>query len=402
MIPGVGRRKRRRGSGEGTVYQRKDGRWEARLWAETPAGRRRLTKTTRSRKEAQDWLTVMRAKSMAGPLATPEAAKTTVADILRLWLESPEAKSLAPSTYEQYERMCRVHLVPELGRCRIAQLGPETVERAYAHMAARGSGERTVEYAHTVLRKALSAAVRWGLVDRNAAALAKRPKRAAGEQEERVRVLSPEEQERFLRAAEGSRFEHFFRFALYTGLRVGEILALAEEDADLASDPASVTIRRALAESRGGYYFSPTKRKASRRRVMLLEEAARALSDQVEQLQKERLSPRWSEHGLLFPSSVGTPMSRHNLYSRYFRPLLEEAGLPPITLHDLRHTFASRMLYDYGVDAGTVSHMLGHASIKTTLDIYGHLVPRTQAATIRRLNELLRNPVAGNEAGRGA
>jgi integrase len=97
---------------------------------------------------------------------------------------------------------------------------------------------------------------------------------------------------------------------------------------------------------------------------------------------------RWQENGLVFPSSIGTPMNRHNLFLRHFKPLLKKAGLPDIAFHDLRHTFATIMLFEWGVSPRTVQEMMGHASIKITMDIYSHVMPNHQADEIRRLEKL--------------
>jgi len=91
------------------------------------------------------------------------------------------------------------------------------------------------------------------------------------------------------------------------------------------------------------------------------------------------------DHGLVFSSMTGTPIRRQNLHRRSFKPLLEEAGLPDIRFHDLRHTFASIAL-GKGANINTVSKMLGHSSVKVTLDVYGHLMPGMQAEALGYLD----------------
>ena len=83
---------------------------------------------------------------------------------------------------------------------------------------------------------------------------------------------------------------------------------------------------------------------------------------------------------------VGTPLNRHNLTTRSFKPLLKRAGLPEIRFHDLRHTCATLMLVG-GVHPKVVQEMLGHASV--TLDIYSHLLPDMQGSAAEKLDELL-------------
>jgi integrase len=109
---------------------------------------------------------------------------------------------------------------------------------------------------------------------------------------------------------------------------------------NLDVSPAVLTLRRSLAEKPGGgFYFTATKRKRGRRKLALLAEAAEALRRQkVRQAEEKKAAgERWQENGLGFPSSIGTPMNRHNLFRRYFKPLLKKAGLPDIAFHDLGH-----------------------------------------------------------------
>jgi integrase len=164
----------------------------------------------------------------------------------------------------------------------------------------------------------------------------------------------------------------------------------------LNARPAVLTLRRSLSERQGGgYYFTPTKRKASRRKLALLTEAADTLRAQkaLQAEERKRAGERWQENGLVFPSSRGTPQNRHNLYRR-FATDLKRAGLPGISFHDLRHTFATIMLFEWGVDTKTVQEMMGHASIKMTMDLYSHVLPNTQADAIRRLEGMSSRPTA--------
>ena len=232
----------------------------------------------------------------------------------------------------------------------------------------------------------------WGELASNPAERADKPKAHHSEEHaEEVHALTEEQVQRLFGAARGTRFEHLYVVAVRTGLRQGELLGLKWEDLNLDASPATLMLRRSLAQKPGGgFYFSATKRRGSRRTILLLDEAADALRAQRELLAKQQLAmgEGWQAHGLVFPSIIGTPMDPSNLHYKHFKPLLRKAGLPDITFHDLRHTFATIMFFDHGVDVKTVSEMLGHASIKTTMDVYAHVLPHTQADTIQRLNRL--------------
>jgi integrase len=97
----------------------------------------------------------------------------------------------------------------------------------------------------------------------------------------------------------------------------------------------------------------------------------------------------WQNQGLVFCSTVGTPLSRHNVYKRSFKPLLERAGLPhTFRFHDLRHTFATLMACSGG-HVKVVQEMLGHATINITLDLYSHALPDIQEGAVDRLGAML-------------
>jgi len=137
-------------------------------------------------------------------------------------------------------------------------------------------------------------------------------------------------------------------------------------------------------------FFTPTKRKRGRRKLAAVGRGSGGFKTPEGSLgrREESGGGEVAGNGLVFPSSIGTPMNRHNLFNRYFKPLLKKTGLPDIAFHDLRHTFATIMLFEWGTSPRTVQEMMGHASIKITMDIYSHVMPNHQADEIRRLERL--------------
>jgi integrase len=97
----------------------------------------------------------------------------------------------------------------------------------------------------------------------------------------------------------------------------------------------------------------------------------------------------WQDHGLIFTTQVGTPVNRHNFYSRNFKPLLKRAGLPhTVRFHDLRHTCAT-LLLSKNVNPKVVSEMLGHANVTVTLDTYSHVLPHMQDGAVDAMDSSL-------------
>jgi integrase len=124
------------------------------------------------------------------------------------------------------------------------------------------------------------------------------------------------------------------------------------------------------------------------RAVFLLPEVVAALRTHCKRQLEERMKYKglWEDHGLVFPSSTGTPMSHNNLNRRHFKPLLKKAGLPDIRPYDLRHTFATLWL-ESGEHPKILQEILGHSRIALTLDTYSHVAPHMQREAMRRFGE---------------
>jgi integrase len=299
---------------------------------------------------------------------------------------------VGPKTLEGYEAACRVHIIPALGHIRLGDLRSRQVQGFYADKMREGLGIRTRRNIHASLKRALKQAVVWGELASNPAESLVPPKASFEEESEEIRALTNEETGVLFAAVRerGDRFRNLYIAAVRTGLRQGELLGLKWEDLNLDTSPASVTLRRSLASKiGGGFYFTPTKRKSQRRRLALLDEAAAALRAQRELQDDERRTRRWRENGLVFPSTIGTPMNARNLYARNFQPTLSSTGLPDISFHDLRHSFATIMLFEWGVHVKYVSEMLEHADPTITLNIYSHLLEGSHEVEVRRLNQVL-------------
>jgi integrase len=274
---------------------------------------------------------------------------------------------------------------PALGDRRLCDLTPLDVQGLYAAMLARGLSARTVGDTHAVLRQALGQAVKWGMVPRNVALLADLPRQERTE----MRALTQEEAARFLAVAQDGRWGVLFAFALATGMRPGEYLALRWEDVDLRAGTARVT--RALVRGKDGYRFEEPKTPRSRRTVPLPASTTKELLlHRVQQAEARlRAGERWQDLGLVFADDDGQPLDAHNLVARHLKPALQAAGLPAtLRLYDLRHTCATLLLLA-GPHPKVVAERLGHASITLTLDTYSHVLPTTQEEAAGRLEAML-------------
>lgn len=204
-----------------------------------------------------------------------------------------------------------------------------------------------------------------------------------------MRSLSPEEVHRFLEAASGDRFGIIFAFALATGMRPGEHLALRWQDIDWAAK--SVRVERALSYGKNGPYFAEPKTEKSKRIIPLPPSLVRDLKEHGRQQAKERLAAgaTYENLDLVFATSLGTPLNERNLLQRHFKPVVKAAGLPEtVRLYDLRHTCATLLMLA-GENPQVVAERLGHSQISLTLDVYSHVLPTMQQSATDRLERLL-------------
>ncbi len=311
-----------------------------------------------------------------------------VSDYLTRWLSDSVRDKVKQRTFENYEYMVRVHLVPALGHVKLRSLTPARVQALYRAKLDSGLSPRTVQLIHTVLHKALKQAVKWELVAKNVteAVNAPRPARVTGK---KIRPLSRKEYFAFREAVRGDRLEALYVLAVTAGLREGEILGLDWEAVDL--DRGIVYVRRQLTRTKkDGLIFTEPKWN-SQRSVILTEDAVATLRRHRARQAEERMKlplGLWQDTSLVFTSATGGPLDVGNMTNRSFRPLLERAGLPRIRFHDLRHTCATLLLLA-GVSPRIVQERLGHRDISETLGTYSHVLPNMQEAAVKALDNLL-------------
>jgi len=365
----MARKHRKNGNGEGSVFRRKDGYWVAQRAVNVNGTIKYLQYYGKTQKEAIKKRDEARAREESDLVF--EAGRTSVGEYLDRWLVESVKDSVKPSTYEGYSDLTRRHVIPAFRRTKLKDLTTDQIRNFRRFKLDKGLSPRTVQYLLFLMRKALQQAVEDGLISRNVAHGVK----VSRADKEEIRPLSPEQTKTFLEAVSGDRFEALYVLAITTGLRQGELLGLKWEDVDLKAKTLSV--RRTLSGAEGGNpVFSTPKTAKSRRTVSLTRRALEALERHrvAQDEERAKLGPLWHDTGLLFRSTTSTPVNRHNLMNRSFKPLLREAGVREIRFHDLRHTCAT-ILLSKGKHPKFVQELLGHASVSITLDTYSHVLP---------------------------
>jgi len=357
----------RRGHGEGTIRLRRDKRWEARFDLGYVGGKRkRKAIYGKSRKEVQDALREMTEAHRRGKNVAVKNRST--AAFLTTWLGAVKPK-IRPMTFRSYEARVNQHIIPALGRVPVQQLTPQQVQAWLNDLSATKLSAATVRGIRAVLRAALQQGVKWGELDRNAAALADPPRLPAHESS----YLTRDQARTFLQAVRGDRLEALYRVAVSLGLRQGEALGLLWSDADL--DQGELRVSRALQRVNGHLELVEPKTKKSHRPVPLPAALVESLREHRARQLEERLAAgsKWQEQGFVFTTPLGTPLEGTKV-TKLFQRHLAKAGLPQMRFHDLRHSYAS-LLDAQGVGARTIMELMGHSQISVTMNLYTHTLP---------------------------
>ena len=370
---------KRRGHGEDSIY-----------WDESrkryigavdlgfsPAGTRTRKRVSgKTKVEVRDKLRELHKETDAG--LRPRRLYT-VGDALEDWL-AHGVDGLSERTVTLYRGTIVKALNEELGKIRLTELNASHVQAALAALAARLS-TRTVQIAHNVLVRAIRHAERDDLVGRNVAALVDAPK---GQQAGRPsKSLTLEQAVALMAAARGTSLEAYIVLSLLSGMRTEEARALRWDhvvawvdgqwrpvtEAGFEHEQVAVFVWRA--ERAGG----DTKTPKSRRTLALPRKCVEALREQRVRQAKDRLlaGELWKDHGLVFASTVGTPLDDHNV-RRQFRVITEAAGLGTTWVpRELRHTFVS-LLSAHGVPVEAIALLAGHNQTATTELVYRHQI----------------------------
>jgi len=331
-------KKRNRGAGEGSIYQRKsDGKWVGSVNLGYVNGKRkRKVVYGETRQDVSDQMKKLLHDQQQGlPLTTENVS---VGVFLTRWLNETAKPSVRPRTYRSYESLVRLHLIPALGKVRLSKLSPLDVQSFMNSKLEAGLSPRSVDYCRAVLRKALSDAVMWGLVGRNVAKLVSPPKRKKTPR----RFLTPAEARSLLNAVSGHRLEALFTVALGLGLRQGEALGLRWQDIDL--DGGTLRVVHQLQRISGTLQLTEPKSETSLLALALPDVAIRALREHRRRQLEDRLAAGslWVDNDLVFCTAEGRPLDARNV-TRQFHRIRDEAGLSWLTFHGLRHGFGSML-----------------------------------------------------------
>src|SRR5579875_3127 len=364
--------------GEGSIYQRKDGRYVAALRVE---GKRKVY-YGKTYKEAQEKLQQALYEKKQGILAT--GPQQTLEQFLSHWMEHVQKPTVGLRTYVHERGWLYNHVIPVLGKVRMQQVTPEKLEMPYDLLQQeKNLKASSIRAIHATLHKVFDHAVRRNIIARNPCDLAITPRA----EKFAIQPLNEEQAKRLVEAVRGDLLlEGLITMTITLGLRRGEVLGLKWEDIDFVNKCLSIR-RSAGRVGKHGLIEKEPKTKSGVRKITLPDFLIDALKrhQQRQQEQKAKKGAAWKDSGYVFCNTVGNFYHESNLNGRYKR-MLQRAGLPDIRFHDLRHS-AATILISMGVNPKVVQELLGHSSITTTLNIYAHVLPSMQQEAMQKLQE---------------
>lgn len=352
--------------------------WEARVTTgRDPGTGKQLQRsfTGKTQKEVREKMAQAVADVDRGTYTAP--TKLTVGQWLDIWAADCLG-GVKPATLTVYRGNIKNHIKPTLGAVRLDQLHPHTIQGFVNDLELSPA---SVRLAYKVLHMALEKAVELDYIPRNPAARCQLPRM---EQKE-IHPLDDQQVAALLSAAKGGDLEHMVSVALFTGLRLSELLGLTWEAVDFQRGTISVNKQLARPEHReAGLFISPKSGKG--RTITAAPSALRALKSQKRRQAEMQLraGPFWANpYGLVFCTELGDPLGQQRVEQR-FGAVVTAAGLKNVRFHDTRHTYAVNAIRA-GDDIKTIQGNLGHATAAFTLDRYGHFTERMKQDSAARM-----------------
>ncbi|MGD6896074.1 tyrosine-type recombinase/integrase [Bacillus infantis] len=332
----------------------------------------------KTKKEATAYLAETQTALNKGSYIEP--SKVSFKDFMNEWFTTIKKKSVR--TNDTYRILIEKYVNVYFVDVPLSSLKSIHVEDFINKMHEQGYSPATIRKVYNIITNALDYAVDKGLIIKNVAKKATLPK----DNKKEMSVWTKDEVNKFLNTAKNDRLYILFVMALMTGMRQGELFGLRWRDINF--ETSKLTVKQTLAHN-GKEFYTGAKTNAGNRSIGLSKSLIDKLMEHKELIAKEKaeMGDSYIDQDLVFCTPMGTPLNAANIRKRLFNPLIEEAGVPQIRFHDLRHTHATSLLAD-GVNVKVISERLGHSNIKVTLDTYSHVLPTMQQEAVDKLNSM--------------
>ncbi|KNY25022.1 tyrosine-type recombinase/integrase [Pseudobacteroides cellulosolvens] len=334
----------KRGNGEGSIYKRKDGKWMGSLTIGRDSSGKIIRKTIygKTRQEVLIKMDTIKHDIKTSNYVEPD--KITVEEWLLYWLKSYKKNKLKPRTYDSYESLSNINIIPYIGQIKLQKLKTKDIQDTYNKRYEEGLSASTISKINIVLKSALKKAITENYIVKNPADFVELP----NIEKKDIKAFTLEEQNIFEKVAKDYSLFPAFIVNLDTGLRKSEILALTWNDIDFDKGEISVNKNLVVVKDRDREKGIKTliqqnngKTKNSVRIIPLTKRCINIL--------KQLKVKQQSLSNIVFCSKVGTHVSPRN-YSRAFQKVLKKANIDMCNVHTMRHTFATR-LFEAGAAA---------------------------------------------------
>ena len=384
---------KKRGHNGGSIKERKDGRYEVRVTAgyDFETGKqKRISYYTRTKSDAIQKLHEEEYKIHFQQQVDPTS--TTFLDWLRLWLETYMKNTLKQSTYVSYRGYIENHIAPAFPTLKLKDLTTKLLQDFYNYkQSTEGLSPKTISNLHRCLHKAMKQAVLEHYIDYNPCDAVNLPRN----EKPQIEIFTREQQQLLTYTSYQFRYGIFIRLVLATGIRMGELLGLRWEDIDF--NKRMLSIRRTLNRLPKVDYdgignsteivIQEPKTKNSVRSIPLISNIANELKQwkTVQKTDAMTAGDAYQNSGFLVTNPFGGYVEPRT-FKDFYDEILNTSGLGHHTFHALRHTFATRAM-EQGMDAKTLSILLGHYSVAFTLDTYTHVLDSQKHEEMKVMEE---------------
>lgn len=324
---------------------------------------------------------------MLGTISTDD--KITLEQWYYSWLFDYRIKDMKPKTFEKYEGIYRNYIKnSEIGRIKLKDLRAIHLQKYYNNLLSI-KPVSTVKSLNTRIKPCLTEAEKQGYIQKNWCKLVTLPK---VDSKKEVEILTRDQQIDFIKAINGTKHEVMLLFALSTGVRLGELLALKWSDIDFSAELVNISrsIQRHKNPNTGKYELKEQtpKTMSSIRSIPIPGNVIVKLKEHKKKQNKHILSlgEAYHNNNYIFCNAIGDPLDEKTP-GRSLDSILRKINIDHIKFHALRHTYITR-LFELGVPAKTISELAGHSDIQTTMNIYTHVDDKSKIEAVNKLNDI--------------